>query len=432
MNGRRDRRPGARDRRGRRSTSATSSIILEGEAAAAVGNGHNEAVSASRRLPVPPPPPPPARGGASLAHDDADEGDATTRAKQQRGGRREPGAGGAPPRAGRMPPPPPPPRRTPLGTAALESLDEDGGAGPSSRAAAPSEIDAGSEETGAQGGGGLFEHGPTRATIGDDDDDEGEAFKDAPVTGSRAPRATSRQLPSSRRRGPRAAGPRARRQRPHVDARAQRPNAGATDTNSDARVAEALDKLLADSSISAIFLRGPEPTLVERHGKSRDVQRLVRQSERGRRRGLAAGDHGDPAAAAARQPGRRRAARRRHAHRGRLPPAAPAGVCAVDPQAGAADRTLGELNPGGITPSEVQVVLEGAVKGVRNVLVTGDSAAVSVGAGRARLGDLQPSVAWFRWEAAWAARAPGGPSSRRAPTCPAWSGWRQRSAPITC
>src|SRR4029079_13145205 len=50
-------------------------IILEGEVAAAVGNGHNEAVSASRRLPVPPPPPPPARGGASLAHD-ADEDDA--------------------------------------------------------------------------------------------------------------------------------------------------------------------------------------------------------------------------------------------------------------------------------------------------------------------------------------------------------------------
>src|SRR5882757_10766804 len=36
-------------------------IVLDHEMAASAGNGHSEAISASRRLPVPPPPPP-ARG----------------------------------------------------------------------------------------------------------------------------------------------------------------------------------------------------------------------------------------------------------------------------------------------------------------------------------------------------------------------------------
>jgi pilus assembly protein CpaF len=353
-------------------------IILEGEAAAAVGNGHNEAVSASRRLPVPPPPPPPARGGASLAHD-ADEGEADDAGESSSEEDDESlGLAVRPPRAGRMPPPPPPPRRTPIGTAALESLDEDGGAGASSRAAAPSEIDAGSEETGAQGGGGLFEHGPTRATIGDDDDDEGEAFKEAPVTGSRAPRATSRHAtvepparpPTPPGRAPGDSGPTSA---PERSGR----NAGATDTTSDARVAEALDKLLADTSISAIFLRGPEPTLVERHGKIEtysasfgDLNAVADVVWRLATTAIPPPAADNPVVDVRLVDGTRIAAA--------FPPAAPAGICAVIRKPVLPDRTLGELNPGGVTPSEVQVVLDSAVKGVRNVLVTGDSAAVGV------------------------------------------------------
>jgi len=349
-------------------------IIFEGEAAA-VGNGHNEAVAAAHRMPVPPPPPPPARGGASVAHaaeeDDADAGESSSEEDDE-----SLGLAVRPPRAGRMPPPPPPPRRTPLGNAALEDL-EDGGGAASARAAAPSEVDAGSDETGAQGGGGLFEHGPTRATIGDEDD-EGEAFKDAPVTGSRAPRATSRHAtvePPARPAPPpgRAPGDSGPTSTPERSGR----NAGATDTTSDARVAEALDKLLADTSISAIFLRGPEPTQVERHGKIEtysasfgDLNAVADVVWRLATTAIPPPAADNPVVDVRLVDGTRIAAA--------FPPAAPAGICAVIRKPVLPDRTLSDLNPGGVTPSEVQVVLEGAVKGVRNVLVTGDSAAVGV------------------------------------------------------
>jgi pilus assembly protein CpaF len=350
-------------------------IILEGEAPLAVGNGHNESVSASRRLPVPPPPPPPARASAAHAavgqmeeepEGDPDAGESSEEDDESLG------LAVRPPRAGRMPPPPPPPRRTPLGTAPLDDLDN-GGAEPASRAAAPSEIDAGSEETGAQGGPALFEHGPTRASIADDDD-EGEAFKEAPVTGSRSPRATSRHgtvEPSARPgRAPGDSGPTSA---PERSGR----NANATDAGADARVAEALDKLLTDASVSAIFLRGPEPTLVERHGKLEtysasfgDLNAVADVVWRLATTAIPPPAPDNPVVDVRLVDGTRIAAA--------FPPVAPAGICAVIRKPVLPDRTLGELNPGGVTPSEVQVVLEGAVKGVRNVVVTGDSAAVGV------------------------------------------------------
>jgi Flp pilus assembly CpaF family ATPase len=60
-----------------------------------------------------------------------------------------------------------------------------------------------------------------------------------------------------------------------------------------------------------------------------------------------------------------------------FPPAAPAGICAVIRKPALPDRSLADLNPGSATPSEVQVVLEAAVRGLRNVLVTGDGGAVT-------------------------------------------------------
>ncbi len=348
-------------------------IILEGEIAAAVGNGHNEAVSASRRLPVPPPPPP-ARGGASLAADDAEAEEPDADESSSEEDDESLGLAVRPPRAGRMPPPPPPPRRTPLGNA-LEDLD-DGGAAASSHAAAPSEVDAGSEETGAQGGPALFEHGPTRASI-PDDDDEGEAFKDAPVTGSRSPRATARHTALEARaatppgRAPGDSGPTSTPERSGRNANA------ATDASADARVAESLDKLLSDTSISAIFLRGPEPTLVERHGKIEtysasfgDLNAVADVVWRLATTAIPPPAPDNPVVDVRLVDGTRIAAA--------FPPAAPAGICAVIRKPVLPDRTIGDLNPSGVTPSEVQVVLEGAVKGVRNVLVTGDSAAVGV------------------------------------------------------
>ncbi len=353
-------------------------IILEGEAAVGVGNGHNESVSASRRLPVPPPPPPPARSTAAHA--------AVAKAEDEQEPEGDPDAGESseeddeslglavrPPRAGRMPPPPPPPRRTPLGTAALEDLDNGGLGEPASRAAAPSEIDASSEETGAQGGPALFEHGPTRASL-PDDDDEGEAFKESPVTGSRSPRATSRHATAEPAVRPgRAPGDSGPTSTPERSGR----NPNATDPGADGRVAEALDKLLADSSVSAIFLRGPEPTLVERHGKIEtysasfgDLNAVADVVWRLATTAIPPPAPDNPVVDVRLVDGTRIAAA--------FPPVAPAGICAVIRKPVLPDRTLGELNPGAVTPSEVQVVLEGAVKGVRNVLVTGDSAAVSV------------------------------------------------------
>jgi pilus assembly protein CpaF len=348
-------------------------IILEGEAPLAVGNGHNESVSASRRLPVPPPPPPPARSTAAHAAVDEEAPEEEPDAGESSSEEDDESLGLAvrPPRAGRMPPPPPPPRRTPLGSAALEDLDN--GGEPASRAAAPSEIDAGGEETGAQGGPALFEHGPTRASIVDDDD-EGEAFKESPVTGSRSPRATSRHAtvePAVRPgRAPGDSGPTSTPERS-----GRNPNA--TDAGADARVAESLDKLLTDPSVSAIFLRGPEPTLVERHGKIEtysasfgDLNAVADVVWRLATTAIPPPAPDNPVVDVRLVDGTRIAAA--------FPPVAPAGICAVIRKPVLPDRTLGELNPGGVTPSEVQVVLEGAVKGVRNVLVTGDSAAVGV------------------------------------------------------
>ncbi len=357
-------------------------IILEGEVpAAVVGNGHNESVSASRRLPVPPPPPP-ARGGVVAHGPSTEEGeedqDAGESSSEEDG--ESLGLAVRPPRAGRMPPPPPPPRRTPLGTAALEDLDDGGGAAePASRGVAASEIDAGSEETGAHGGPALFEHGPTRASIVDDDDEgEGEAFKESPVTGSRSPRATSRHAtvePPARPASPPGRAPGDSGPTSTPDRSSRNPNA--TDAGADTRVAEALDKLLTDASVSAIFLRGPEPTLIERHGKIEtysasfgDLNALADVVWRLATTAIPPPAPDNPVVDVRLVDGTRIAAA--------FPPVAPAGICAVIRKPVLSDRTLGELNPGSVTPSEVQVVLEGAVKGLRNIVVTGDSAAVGV------------------------------------------------------
>ena len=338
-------------------------IVLEGEAAAAAaGNGHNESVSASRRLPVPPPPPPPppARGGGSqsrlpqieadAAADDGDDaGDSSSEEEESLG------LAVRPPRAGRMPPPPPPPRRTPLGNA-IEDLDDGGGEAPAAAAAAPAipheepqraaptEIDAGSDETGAQGGPALFEHGPTRASVIEDEDEDD--FKNAPITASRAPRGGSRPAASPEvaarpatppGRVPGDSGPTSTPERS-----GRNPNA--TDAGADARVAEALDKLLGDPTVSAIFIRGAEPTLVERHGKLESQSASFGDSQRAGRRGVAPGDDRH-SAARARQSGRRRAPGRRHAHRGGLSARGARRHLRGDPQAGAARPHAGRSQP---------------------------------------------------------------------------------------
>ena len=358
-------------------------IMLEAAAVAAAGNGHNESISAARRLPVPPPPPPPSRGGSSqpgLGLSDADAGESSEDDESL-------GLAVRPPRAGRMPPPPPPPRgRTPMGNV-LEDLDDNADDGlaasaadgpePSARAA-PLEVDSAGEETGAQGGPALFEHGPTRASVADDDDDDddGNDFRESPITASRAPRAArpAAEVPNRTAtppgRPPGESGPTATGERS-----GRSPNA--TEPATDARVAEALDKLLADTTISAIVIRGPETTLIERHGRLEpfsapfgDLNAVADVVWRLATTAIPPPAPDNPVVDVRLVDGTRISAA--------FPPVAPAGICAVIRKPVLPDRALADLNPGATTPSEIQVVLEAAVRGLRNILVTGESAAVTV------------------------------------------------------
>ena len=362
-------------------------IILEADAAAAApGNGHNELGSASRRLPVPPPPPP-ARGGSSLgrlpaeASGDLDDDDESL------------GLAVRPPRAGRLPPPPPPPRRTPIGNS-IDDLDDDAG-GPAASdadalaseaaAPAPSEIDAGHDETGAHGGPALFEHGPTRATPhrDDDDDDEGEAptnaFRESPISASRPPGASAtRTSPDA---APRAASPPGRgvvESGPSAahERSGRSVNVAATDVGDSARVAEALDKLLADASVSAILINGPDSMLVERNGLLEpfsgplgDPNAIADIVWRLATTAVPPPPPDNPVVDVRLVDGTRISAA--------FPPASPVGICAVIRKPALPERSLVELNPHAVTPSEVQVVLEAALVGLRNILVTGDAGAVT-------------------------------------------------------
>jgi pilus assembly protein CpaF len=378
-------------------------IVLEGpEAAISEGNGHNDAGSASRRLPVPPPPPP-ARGGSSLGRlpseggSDLDEDDESL------------GLAVRPPRAGRLPPPPPPPRRTPMGNPLVE-LDDDA-AGPSAsdagaladdgaNGAPSSEVDPAHDETGAQGGPALFEHGPTRSTPnrGDDEDDDDdravEAFRESPITNSRHPGAGTGAMRTSPDVAPRIATPPGRGlsesgPSPTLergDRSGRNGSVNATDVGDSARVAEALDKLMADATVSAILINGPDSTLIERNGALEpfsgpfsDPNAIADIVWRLATTAVPPPPPDNPVVDVRLVDGTRISAA--------FPPAAPAGICAVIRKPALPERSLVELNPNAVTPSEVQVVLESALIGLRNILVTGD-----VGAVTAVLGALAATI----------------------------------------
>jgi pilus assembly protein CpaF len=363
-------------------------IVLDSEMVASTGNGHSEAVSASRRMPVPPPPPP-ARGttGASapLGEDDDEAGGASDEEDESLG------LAVRPPRAGRMPPPPPPPRRTPMGTA-LDDIEDDelggleaGGAEgvgesrvPSERA--PLDVERSSDETGSQGGPALFEHGPTHAATSrraDDDDDEGEAFREAPVTGSRgAQRALGRPAAEASNRTVAPPGRMSGDSGPMATADRSGRSPTGTEPATDARVAEALDKMLGDPTVSAIVIRGPEMPLVERAGRLEpasapfgDLNALADVIWRLATMAIPPPAPDNPVVDVRLVDGTRIAAA--------FPPAAPAGICAVIRKPALPDRSLADLDPGATTPSEVQVILEAAVRGLRNLMITGDAGAVT-------------------------------------------------------
>jgi pilus assembly protein CpaF len=318
-------------------------IGIDLPAGAEQGGLHSPAstTSASRRLPVPPPPPPPARGGSNAARLPDEETSSGIDEEEEELAAR-------PPRAGRAipPPPPPPPSRkpTPLASASLGLDDEEEepfSDGPTVEPAQPS------DDTGNVG---LFQH--TRR--GGDDEVDG----------------ASRRVPTGNRPG---AGGGAVAQAPAFGG-VTGPVASSPADTSGAGAAAGLETLLADPAVTQILITAPDAALVDRGS------------------GLSLYDDslGDPNAVAdvlwryannaypppppdnpvvdVRLPDGTRVS-------AAFPPAAPAGVVASIRRTVLPERVLVDLVPG--ANKDVQGLLDALVATRRNVIVTGDVAALS-------------------------------------------------------
>jgi pilus assembly protein CpaF len=371
-------------------------IAIEGEATAAAaghaqgqGNGQSDRpVSSARKLPIPPPPPLPAsRSNSALARVPAEDDDNLGADEEDE----SLGLAVRPPGAGRMPPPPPPPsaRRTPIGNPVevdedAFGADEDVSVRAQSAPPYQSEADEARGEGGSGGGPALFERAATRADDIDEDD-----FKESAASSSRspsdllaatlAPDGFSARPPSQTIR-PLAEVPSApmfdrggSSKLAVVPELAQEGGGGA-----EARPPEGLDALMADPAVSAIFILGPETTLVERDGKIEpfatslgDPNTVADMLWRIATSAVPPPAPDNPVIDVRLLDGTRVAAV--------FPPAAPAGLCAAIRKAALpANRTLAELGPAGTVTKEVQSLLEAAVSGQRNVLLTGDAGAVAV------------------------------------------------------
>ena len=294
--------------------------------------------SAARRLPVPPPPPPPARGGSSASRlpdeetsSGMDEEDEALAAR--------------PPRAGRaIPPPPPPPpparRPTPMASSSLGLDDEEEPfSAPSVEAPQPS------DDTGNVG---LFQH--TRR--GGDDDVDG----------------ASRRVPT----GNRPAGGGAVAQAPAFGG-VTGPVATAAADTSGAGGAPGLEGLLADPSVTHILITAPDAALVDRGSGLSLFDESLGDSNavadvlwRYANNAYPPPPADNPVVDVRLPDGTRVSAA--------FPPAAPAGVVASIRRTVLPDRVLVDLVPGG--NKDVQALLDGLVATRRNVIVTGDIAAL--------------------------------------------------------
>jgi pilus assembly protein CpaF len=338
--------------------------------------------SAARRLPVPPPPPPPARSGSSASRLPDDDDETSSGPDEE-----EEGLAARPPRAGRMIPPPPPPpppvaRRqpTPLASRSLGLDDEEEEVlsdGPP--------LDAPSENTGNVG---LFQHSRRNEA---DDDGEG----------------TSRRVPTGNRPGANGGGVVA--QAPAFGG-ATGPVASSAADISTGGGASALEELLADPAVTQILITAPDAALVDRgsglalHDASLgDSNAVADVLWRYANNAYPPPPPDNPVVDVRLADGTRVSAA--------FPPAAPGGVVASIRRAALPERVLVDLVPG--ANKDVQALLDALVATRRNVVVTGDAAAlpsvlaafarevpadrrvVAIGAGgRARTGwiDLAPST----------------------------------------
>jgi len=299
--------------------------------------------SAARRLPVPPPPPPPARGGSNAARlpdeetsSGMDEEDEALAAR--------------PPRAGRaIPPPPPPPpppsarRPTPMASTSLD-IDED--EEPFNSAPPSVEMPQPSDDTGNVG---LFQH----SRRGGDDDADGAA----------------RRVPTGNRAG---AGGGAVAQVPAFGG-VTGPVASAAADTSGAGVAPGLEGLLADPAVTQILITAPDAALVDRGSGLSLFDESLGESNavadvlwRYANNAYPPPPADNPVVDVRLPDGTRVSAA--------FPPAAPAGVVASIRRTVLPDRVLVDLVPGG--NKDVQALLDALVATRRNVIITGDVAAL--------------------------------------------------------
>jgi pilus assembly protein CpaF len=294
--------------------------------------------SASRRLPVPPPPPPPARGGSSAAR--LPEDDETSSGSDEE----EEGLAARPPRAGRpIPPPPPPPTRRPTPLAAT-SLDMDEDVEAPFDDSPPVGMPQPPDDTGNVG---LFQH--TRR--GGDDDE-----------------ASSRRVPTGNRPG---ANGGIVSQAPAFGG-VTGPTVSPPDMSSGGAAA-GLEALLGDPAITQILITAPDAALIDRgsglslyDGELGDSNAVADVLWRYANNAYPPPPPDNPVVDVRLPDGTRVSAA--------FPPAAPGGVVASIRRTVLPERALVDLIPGG--NKDVQVLLDALVATRRNVLVTGDAAAI--------------------------------------------------------
>ena len=296
--------------------------------------------SAGHRLPIPPPPPPPrGRVGSSAAqlptYDDSNgDGDAGFGAGG--GDDEELGLAARPPGSGRVPiPPPPPPRRppTPLASRGLGESDFDDGLG----SAAPAATDEPAEDTGSVG---LFAH-------------------------SRSPDDESSRRPAAARPGAAAAPAPA----PSFGSASVAPPM-TTDVGGNAAGFEAL---LGDAAVTQILITAPDAALVDRgsglalhEGSLGEPNAVADALWRLANTAFPPPAPDNPVVDVRLADGTRVSAA--------FPPASPTGVVAAIRRPVLLPRTLSDLIPGG--SKDAQTLLESAMAARRNLLLTGDAAAM--------------------------------------------------------
>jgi pilus assembly protein CpaF len=295
--------------------------------------------SAGHRLPIPPPPPPPrGRVGSSAAqlptYDDDGEGDVGLGGGEDED---ELGLAARPPGSGRVPiPPPPPPRRppTPLASRGLGESDFDDGLG----SVAPSATDEPAEDTGSVG---LFAN-------------------------SRSPDDESSRRPAGARPGaptaPAAAAP--------SFGTASAAPAMTTDVGGHAAGFEAL---LGDAAVTQILITAPDAALVDRgsglalhDGSLGEPNAVADALWRLANTAFPPPAPDNPVVDVRLADGTRVSAA--------FPPASPTGVVAAIRRPVLLARTLSDLIPG--NSKDAQTLLESAMMARRNLLLTGDAAAM--------------------------------------------------------